>query len=70
MDKGTNKAVDKLFEDLDTYREFCRFAYLKGHDGYVFNERDLYNPNSPWGVMQNMSVNSQSKQRRHNYRKR
>ena len=65
-----DKAVAKVFEDLDNYREFCRFAYLNGHDGYVFNERDLYNPNSPWGVMQNMSVHSQSRQRRHNYRKR
>lgn len=65
-----DKAIGKVFEDLDNYREFCRFAYLNGHDGYVFNERDLYNPNSPWGVMQNMSVHSQSRQRRHNYRKR
>ena len=68
--KTVNKVVAKVFEDLNAYREFCRFAYLNGHDGYVFNERDLYNPNSPWGVMQNVSTPYRNSQRRNNFRKR
>ena len=65
-----NKVMTKLFDDLDSYREFCRTAYLNGHDGYVFNERDLYNPNSPWGVMQGMTENFVNRQKRSNFRKR
>lgn len=29
--------VVKIFDDLDSYKEFCR------NYGYVFNESDLYN---------------------------
>ena len=32
--------VDKIFDDLDSYRDFCRDY------GYVFNERDLYTQKS------------------------
>jgi len=30
------KTADKIFDDLDSYRDFCR------EFGHVFNERDLY----------------------------
>jgi hypothetical protein len=31
--------VNKIFDDLDKYRDFCRF------EGKVFDERALYNDN-------------------------
>jgi hypothetical protein len=33
----TNTAVNKIFDDLDTYRDYCRF------EGKVFDEKALYN---------------------------
>jgi hypothetical protein len=35
--------VNKIFEDLEAYSEFC-VKY-----GYVFNEAHLYNDRTPWG---------------------
>ena len=35
-----NSKVTKIFDDLDTFRQFC-VDY-----GYVFNERDLYKRNA------------------------
>ena len=35
--KNTSAQVKQIFEDLDTYRNFCR------NFGYRFNEADLYN---------------------------
>ena len=35
----TNPVVKKVFDDLDAYRDFCRFE----GDGRVFDERSLYN---------------------------
>jgi hypothetical protein len=32
--------VVKIFDDLDQFRDFCRF------EGHVFNEGDLYNKRS------------------------
>lgn len=41
--------VNKVFDDLDKFRDFCRFE----GDGYPFNEKDLYNNNSPvWQAYQ------------------
>lgn len=37
-----NKLVNRTFDDLDAYREFC-VEY-----GYSFNEADLYKRNSPY----------------------
>lgn len=37
-----NKLVNKVFDDLDAYRNFCRDF------GYVFNEKDLYKRNTVW----------------------
>ena len=36
-----NPVVKKVFDDLDAYRDYCRF------EGKVFNERALYNRNDP-----------------------
>ena len=33
--------VNKIFDDLDKFRDFCRF------EGKVFNEADLYKEDSP-----------------------
>jgi hypothetical protein len=39
----TNPTIRRVFEDLDNYRDFCRDF------GYVFNEKHLYSPNTPYG---------------------
>ena len=36
-----NPAVNKVFNDLDQYRDYCRF------EGKVFDERALYNKQDP-----------------------
>jgi hypothetical protein len=38
-----NRIVARVFEELDAYREFC-VEY-----GHVFNEKDLYKRNTPYG---------------------
>lgn len=35
--------VNRIFEDLEEYKEFCV------RQGYPFNEADLYNDRSPFG---------------------
>lgn len=41
--------VNKVFDDLDKFRDFCRFE----GDGYPFDEKDLYNNVSPiWQAYQ------------------
>lgn len=37
--------VRTIFDDLDTYREFCV------EQGYFFDEAHLYNEKTPWGEM-------------------
>jgi hypothetical protein len=36
-----NPAVNKVFNDLDTYRNYCRF------EGKVFDEKALYKKDDP-----------------------
>ena len=38
-----NKRVNQVFDDLDAYRDFCRYY------GYKFDEKDLYRRNTPYG---------------------
>jgi hypothetical protein len=38
--------VNEIFDELDKFRDFCAYAYVKGHPGYVFDERDLFNESS------------------------
>jgi len=35
--------INKIFDDLDIYREFCK------EFGHVFNEAHLYNTTTAWG---------------------
>jgi len=37
--------VTKIYNDLDTFRDFCR------EEGFVFREGDLYNQKTYWGLM-------------------
>jgi len=40
-------AYNKVFNDLDAFRDYCRF------EGKVFNEKDLYKKDSPvWQAYQ------------------
>ena len=42
-----NPVVNKVFNDLDAYRDWCRF------EGKVFNEASLYKKNDPmWQAYQ------------------
>ena len=36
-----NPTVRKIFDDLDTYRDYCRF------EGKVYDEKALYNKKDP-----------------------
>lgn len=40
--KNTRNAINRIFDDLDSYRNFCR------EYGHVFNESDLYNHTTAW----------------------
>jgi hypothetical protein len=41
--------IDKIFDDLDKFRDFCRFE----NRGYPFDEKDLYNNEAwVWGAYQ------------------
>jgi len=52
--KFNREAYEKVFNDLDEYRDFCAYSYLKGFSGYVFDEKDLYNNESyAWRAFQN-----------------
>jgi hypothetical protein len=39
----TNPVVNKVFNDLDDFRDFCRFE----SNGYKFDEKALYNKKDP-----------------------
>lgn len=39
----TNSVINKVFDDLDAFRDFCRFE----GPGYVFDEKALYNKKDP-----------------------
>ena len=36
-----NPEIVKIFDDLERFKTFCATAYLYGHDGYIWNEKDL-----------------------------
>lgn len=42
----TKPEVERIFDDLDRYREFCV------EHGFFFDERHLYNERSPWADFQ------------------
>ena len=39
--------VNKVFDDLDRFRDFCRMGGWGDAWGFPFNEKDLYNNESP-----------------------
>jgi hypothetical protein len=41
-----NSNVNRVFNDLDAYRNFCRDY------GYVFNEADLYRRGTPFSLFE------------------
>jgi len=41
------EAYNKVFDDLERFKSFCATAYLYGHNGYVWDEANLYNNKSP-----------------------
>jgi hypothetical protein len=41
-----NPEIVKIFDDMERFKAFCRTAYLFGHDGYTWDERNLYNNKS------------------------
>jgi hypothetical protein len=40
------EAYNKIFADLEKFKNFCATAYLYGHNGYSWDEKNLYNKNS------------------------
>ena len=40
--RSNKEATKKIFDDLDSYRDFCR------QFGWVFDEKTLYKLNTPW----------------------
>jgi len=45
--------VSKVFDDLDKFRDFCRMEGFGDAWGFPFDEKDLYNSDSPvWQAYQ------------------
>lgn len=40
------EAYNKIFEELERFKYFCATAWLYGHDGYAWDEKNLYNNKS------------------------
>ena len=57
----TNPTVNKVFNDLDAYRDYCRF------EGKVFNEAALYKKEDPnWQAYQKYQGYIRAKARNNN----
>ena len=41
-----NPNIVKIFDDLEEFKDFCRYSFAYGYEGLVFNEKDLYNEKS------------------------
>ena len=39
-------AYNKVFDDLERFKAFCATAYLYGHSGYAWDERNMYDGKS------------------------
>ena len=53
--------VGKIFDDLDKFRDFCRF------EGYMFDEKDLYNFEAPVWQLYQRHVNYLKSKSRNRY---
>ena len=43
---ANNPEIVKIFDDMERFKAFCKTAYLYGHDGYTWDESNLYNNKS------------------------
>ena len=43
---ANNPEIVKIFDDMERFKLFCKTAYLFGHDGYTWDEKNLYNNKS------------------------
>ncbi len=58
------EAYNKVFEELERFKYFCSTAWLYGHNGYEWDERNLYNSKSrAWQAYQRFRNGGK---RRHN----
>jgi hypothetical protein len=39
-------SINQIFDDLESYKDFCAHAYVDGFAGFPFDEKDLYNESS------------------------
>ena len=44
--KFNKPAYDKVFRDLENFKDFCRYVGDAKNVAFVFNEKDLYNEKS------------------------
>ena len=44
--KIKNPNIVKIFDDLEEFKDFCRYSFAYGYEGLVFNEKDLYDSKS------------------------
>jgi hypothetical protein len=66
--KFNREAYTKVFNDLDKYRDYCRF------EGKVFNEKDLYKEDAPvWQAYKKhqnyLRAKARNTARKQNYRR-
>ncbi len=61
-----NPKIVKIFEDLEVFKDFCRHAFAYGYDGFIFNEKDLYDTRSrAWNAFCNYQKYGPRKPRNH-----
>ena len=40
---ATHPEIVRIFDDMERFKAFCATAYLYGHDGYTWDDKNLYN---------------------------
>ena len=61
------EAYDKVFNDLEKFKDFCRFNLDNRGGFYPFNEKDLYNNSSyVWRAFNNRNRNGSRKNYKRN----
>ncbi len=71
--KFNKPAYDKVFRDLENFKDFCRYVGDAKNVAFVFNEKDLYNEKSyVWRSYQRHVNHLKAKNRRlgNTYKKR
>jgi len=62
------EAYDKVFNDLEKFKDFCRFNTDNRGGFYPFNEADLYNNGSyVWRAFTKRNRKFQKKNKRNNH---